>query len=52
MEFNILEHFKGLENLTQGPDFNAQKQVVAIEVRRLKERFLSANVKQLQFEVA
>jgi uncharacterized protein YuzE len=33
-------------------DFNAQHQVVAIEVRRLKERFPSANVKQLQFEVA
>jgi uncharacterized protein YuzE len=33
-------------------DFNAQQQVVAIEVRRLKERFPSANVKQLQFEVA
>ena len=33
-------------------DFNAQKQVVAIEVLRLKGRFPSANVKQLQFDVA
>jgi uncharacterized protein YuzE len=33
-------------------DFNAQKQVVAIEVLRLKERFPSADVKRLQFEVA
>jgi uncharacterized protein YuzE len=33
-------------------DFNAQKQVVAIEVLRLKERFPSANVKQLQLDVA
>ena len=33
-------------------DFNAEKQVVAIEVRRLKQRFPSANVKQLRFEVA
>jgi hypothetical protein len=32
-------------------DFNAQKQVVAIEVLRLKERFPSANVKQLRFDV-
>ena len=30
----------------------AQRQVVAIEVRRLKERFPSEIVKQLQFEVA
>jgi uncharacterized protein YuzE len=33
-------------------DFNAQKQVVAIEVHRLRERFPSADVKRLQFEVA
>ncbi|HLB17275.1 MAG TPA: DUF2283 domain-containing protein [Burkholderiales bacterium] len=33
-------------------DFNAQKQVVAIEVLRLRERFPSADVKRLQFEVA
>jgi uncharacterized protein YuzE len=33
-------------------DFNAQRQVVAIEVLRLKERFPSADVKRLQFEVA
>jgi uncharacterized protein YuzE len=33
-------------------DFNAQKQVVAIEVLRIKERFPSADVKRLQFEVA
>ena len=33
-------------------DFNAQKQVVAIEVLRLKERFPSADVKRLQFDVA
>jgi uncharacterized protein YuzE len=33
-------------------DFDAQKQVVAIEVFRLKERFPSANVEQLPFDVA
>jgi uncharacterized protein YuzE len=33
-------------------DFNAQNQVVAIEVLRLKERFPSADVKRLRFEVA
>lgn len=33
-------------------DFNAQKQVVAIEVLRIKERFPSADVKRLRFEVA
>jgi uncharacterized protein YuzE len=33
-------------------DFNAEKQVVAIEVLRLKERFPSADVKRLQFGVA
>lgn len=33
-------------------DFNAQKQVVAIEVLRLKERFPSADVKRPRFEVA
>jgi uncharacterized protein YuzE len=33
-------------------DFNAQKEVVAIEVLRLKERFPSADVKGLRFEVA
>ena len=33
-------------------DFNAQKQVVAIEVLRLKERFPTADVKRLRFEVA
>jgi uncharacterized protein YuzE len=33
-------------------DFNAQKQVVAIEVLRLKERFPAADVKQLQLDVA
>jgi len=33
-------------------DFDAQKQVVAIEVLRLKDRFPSADVKRLQFEVA
>ena len=33
-------------------DFNAQKQVVAIEVLRLKERFPTADVKQLQLDVA
>jgi uncharacterized protein YuzE len=33
-------------------DFNAAKQVVAIEVLRLKERFPSANVRQLQVDVA
>jgi uncharacterized protein YuzE len=32
-------------------DFNAQEQVVAIEVLRLKERFPSADVKQLQRDV-
>ena len=32
--------------------FNAQKQVVAIEVLRLKEQFPSANVKQLHVDVA
>jgi uncharacterized protein YuzE len=32
-------------------DFNAQNQVVAIEVLRLKERFPSADVKRLRFEV-
>jgi uncharacterized protein YuzE len=32
-------------------DFNAQKQVVAIEVLRLKERFPTADVKRLRFEV-
>jgi uncharacterized protein YuzE len=33
-------------------DFNAQNQVVAIEVLRLKARFPSADVKRLRFEVA
>jgi uncharacterized protein YuzE len=33
-------------------DFNAQNQVVAIEVLRLKERFPSADVKRLRFEIA
>jgi uncharacterized protein YuzE len=33
-------------------DFNAQNQVVAIEVLRLEARFPSANVKRLRFEVA
>jgi uncharacterized protein YuzE len=33
-------------------DFNAAKQVVAIEVLRLRERFPSANVRQLQVDVA
>ena len=33
-------------------DFNAEEQVVGIEVLRLKERVPSANLKQLQFEVA
>jgi uncharacterized protein YuzE len=33
-------------------DFSAQKQVVAIEVLRLKERFPSADIKRLQFEIA
>ena len=33
-------------------DFNANDQVVGIEVLRLKERFPSANVRQLQFEIA
>ena len=33
-------------------DFNAAKQVFAIEVLRLKERFPSANVRQLQVDVA
>lgn len=33
-------------------DFNAQNQVVAIEVLRLKERFPSADFKRLRFEVA
>jgi len=33
-------------------DFNAARQVVAIEVLRLKERFPSANVRQLQVDVA
>jgi uncharacterized protein YuzE len=33
-------------------DFNAQNQVVAIEVLRLKARFPSADVKRLRFEIA
>ena len=33
-------------------DFNAQNQVVAIEVLRLRERFPSADVKRLRFEIA
>jgi uncharacterized protein YuzE len=33
-------------------DFNAQNQVVAIEVLRLKARFPSADLKRLRFEVA
>jgi uncharacterized protein YuzE len=33
-------------------DFNAEEQVVGIEVLRLKERVPSADLKQLQFEVA
>jgi len=33
-------------------DFNAQKQVVAIEVLRLKQRFPSADAKRLQVEIA
>ena len=33
-------------------DFSAHKQIVAIEVLRLKQRSPSANLKQLQFDVA
>ncbi len=33
-------------------DFDANNQVVGIEVLRLKERVPSANLKQIQFEVA
>ena len=33
-------------------DFNANHQVVGIEVLRLKERVPSADLKQIQFEVA
>lgn len=33
-------------------DFDAQKQVVAIEVRGLTERLPSANVRQLHLELA
>ncbi|HUJ85462.1 MAG TPA: DUF2283 domain-containing protein [Burkholderiales bacterium] len=33
-------------------DFNAERQVVGIEVLRLKERVPNADVKQLQFDVA
>lgn len=33
-------------------DFNAARQVVGIEVLRLKERVPNADVRQLQFDVA
>ena len=33
-------------------DFNAERQVVGIEVLRLKERVPNADVKKLQFDVA
>lgn len=33
-------------------DFSADKQVVGIEVLRLKERVRSADLKQLEFEIA
>ena len=33
-------------------DYNADEHVVGIEVLRLKERVPSANLKQLQFDVA
>lgn len=33
-------------------DFNAERQVVGIEVLRLKERVPNADVRQLQFDVA
>lgn len=33
-------------------DFDAEKQVVAIEVLRLEERFPSADAKRLQVEIA
>lgn len=33
-------------------DFNAEQQVIGIEVLRLKERVPSANLTQLQFDVA
>jgi uncharacterized protein YuzE len=33
-------------------DFNAEQQVVGIEVLRLKERVPNADVRQLQFDVA
>lgn len=33
-------------------DFNANNQVIGIEILRLKERVPSANLKQLLFEVA
>lgn len=33
-------------------DFNAEQQVVGIEVLRLKERVPTADVKQLHFDVA
>lgn len=33
-------------------DFNAEQQVVGIEVLRLKERVPTADLKQLQFDVA
>jgi len=33
-------------------DYNAEKQVVGIEILRLKDRVPSANLKQILFEVA
>ena len=33
-------------------DFNADNQVVGVEILRVKERVPSANLKQMQFEVA
>ena len=33
-------------------DFNADNQVVGIEILRVKDRVPSANLKQIQFEVA
>jgi len=33
-------------------DFNADNQVVGVEILRVKERVPTANLKQMQFEVA
>ncbi len=33
-------------------DFNKEKQVVGVEILRVKERVPNANLKQIQFEIA